>query len=71
LLRHFTVVNILNDRIAVAAAANFRLLRSKGITIRKTPDLIIGAYCIDQGFALLQSDRDYKPMVDHLGLQLL
>jgi predicted nucleic acid-binding protein len=49
LLRHFTVVNILNDRIAVAAAANFRLLRSKGITIRKTPDLIIGAYCIDQG----------------------
>ncbi|WP_137155344.1 PIN domain-containing protein [Rhizobium sp. FKL33] len=69
LLRRFTVVNMLNVDIAVAAAACFRFLRSRGVTVRKTPDLIIGAYCLDQGCALLHSDRDYQPMVEHLGLR--
>lgn len=69
LLRRFTVVNMLNVDIAVAAAAHFRFLRSRGVTVRKTPDLIIGAYCLDQQCALLHSDRDYLPMVEHLGLR--
>ncbi|MBB1250370.1 PIN domain-containing protein [Rhizobium sp. G21] len=69
LLRRFTIVNMLNVDIAVAAAAHFRFLRSRGVTVRKTPDLIIGAYCLDQGCALLHSDRDYQPMVEHLGLR--
>ena len=49
-------------------AENFRFLRKKGITIRKTNDVIIATFCIENNFPLLFSDRDFIPFVDHLGL---
>ena len=49
-------------------AENFRFLRKKGITIRKTNDVIIATFCIENEFPLLFSDRDFIPFVDHLGL---
>ena len=61
-------LEMMNSKIAIQSAANFRFLRSKGTTIRKTPDLIIGTYCIENGHALLHNDRDFLPMVEHLGL---
>lgn len=54
--------------IAVQAARNFRHLRAKGITVRKTIDTIIATRCIERDLALLFSDRDFQPFVDHLGL---
>ena len=53
------------------AAANFRSLRRRGITIRKTNDMIIGTFCLEHGHVLLQQDRDFLPMAEHLGLTLL
>jgi predicted nucleic acid-binding protein len=53
---------------AIQAARNFRLLRAKGITVRKTIDTIIATRCIEDKIALLFSDRDFWPFVDHLGL---
>jgi predicted nucleic acid-binding protein len=41
-LRNFAIVPMLSPAPAVEAAANYRLPRSLGITIRKMPDLIIG-----------------------------
>ncbi|MDA1369313.1 MAG: PIN domain nuclease [Proteobacteria bacterium] len=49
-------------------AKNYRALRKKGITIRKTSDVIIATFCIDHKMALLFSDKDFVPFVDHLGL---
>lgn len=49
-------------------AENFRFLRKKGITIRKTNDVIIATFCIENNVPLLFSDRDFIPFVDHLGL---
>ncbi|MER8384719.1 PIN domain nuclease [Mesorhizobium sp. M0166] len=69
-LRQFAVVPMLNPATAVEAARNYRMLRQRGITIRKTIDMIIGTFCIQGGYALLHDDRDFDPMVDHLGLQL-
>lgn len=57
--------------IAGAAAANFRTLRSKGITVRKTIDCIIATYCIEHGVALLHTDRDFDPFEKHLGLEVI
>ncbi|MGA3399028.1 MAG: PIN domain nuclease [Acetobacteraceae bacterium] len=71
MLRAFDVVPMLDADLAVEAAANYRLLRSLGITIRKTPDLIIGTYCIEHGHKLLHDDRDFEPMRVHLGLQVV
>jgi predicted nucleic acid-binding protein len=69
-LAMFGVVALLSPEIAVKAAANFRKLRSKGITIRKTADLIIGTYCMEHDHSLLHADRDFDPMAEHLGLRI-
>lgn len=49
-------------------AENYRALRKKGITIRKTTDVIIATFCIEKRMPLLFTDRDFIPFVDHLGL---
>jgi len=69
-LRRFEAVVLLDPDLAVKAAANYRFLRRRGITIRKTIDLVIGTFCIERGHALLHSDRDFEPMERLLGLQI-
>jgi predicted nucleic acid-binding protein len=61
---------MLSPGLAIRAAANYRMLRDRGITVRKTIDMIIGTYCIEHGHSLLQRDKDYLPMAEHLGLKL-
>lgn len=70
-LRKFTIVPIVDAQIAVRAAANYRLLRRKGATIRKRIDLLIGTFCIEHGHVLLHSDRDFDSMRLHLGLRVI
>ena len=67
-LRRFAIVPMAGETIAVAAARNFRALRARGVTVRKTIDLLIGTWCIEQRRPLLHNDRDFAPMVQHLGL---
>lgn len=68
LLRRFEIVSMAGDAVAVAAARNFRSLRRRGITIRKTIDLLIGTWCIENRRPLLHNDKDFRPMALHLGL---
>ena len=68
LLRNFAIVAMAGEAIAVAAARNYRSLRRRGITIRKTIDLLIGTWCIENGRPLLHNDGDFHPMARHLGL---
>lgn len=70
-LNAFEIQHMLSPALAVKAAENYRLLRRRGITVRKTIDLIIGTFCIECGFSLLHLDRDFRPMAEHLGLQLM
>lgn len=70
-LNAFNLARMLDEGIAVQAAHHYRVLRGKGITIRKTVDLIIGTYCIEHGHTLLHDDRDFEPMREHLGLSVL
>jgi predicted nucleic acid-binding protein len=69
-LQDFAPVSMLSPDLAVKAARNYRLLRERGKMISKTPDLIIGTYCIEHGHRLLHADKDYLPMAEHLGLRL-
>lgn len=69
LLAEFEFVALSNREIAIKAAANYRMLRGRGITIRTAIDLIIGTFCIEYGHALLHSDRDFEPMERYLGLR--
>jgi predicted nucleic acid-binding protein len=60
--------DLVGKDIAFKAADNYRFLRNKGMTIRKTIDIIIGTFCIENQFVLLHNDRDFEPLVEYLGL---
>lgn len=68
LLESLTIIDIGGREVAVQAARHFRTLRGKGVTVRKTIDTLIATRCILDGHALLHSDRDFWPFVEHLGL---
>ena len=55
--------------MAEKSAANYRLLRSKGVTVRKTIDVIIGTFCVENDLQLIHHDRDFDLMAKHIGLK--
>ena len=69
LLASLPIIPLVGEEIAVQAARNFRKLRTLGITIRKTIDTLIATSCIEKEIALLYSNRDFDPFVQHLGLR--
>ena len=60
--------DFLGKEIAIQAANNYRKLRKQGITVRKTIDVIIATFCIENGLPLIHNDRDFDPMEEILGL---
>jgi predicted nucleic acid-binding protein len=70
LLTSLTVFEMLGAGMAIKSADNFRELRRRriGITVRKTIDVMIATFCIENGHGLLFSDKDFIPFVEHLGL---
>jgi hypothetical protein len=70
LLADVPYVDLVGHDIALAAAENYRKLRRRGITVRKTIDVIIGTFCILNGCDLLHADRDFDPMEGLLGLRV-
>ena len=69
MLMNLTVFDLLGINIAIKAADNYRALRRRGITVRKTADCLIATFCIERRLPLLYSDRDFDPFVT--GLELL
>lgn len=67
-LRRFPIRPMLSPELAPQAARHYRKLRSLGVTIRKSPDLVIATYCIAHGHHLLHQDRDFDPFAEHCGL---
>ena len=71
LLTSMTVMELGGRAIAIQAARNFRALRRLGVTVRKTIDTVIATRCIESGYELLHSDKDFEPFVTHLGLRVV
>ena len=71
ILESFTMVQIGGSDIAVQAAQNFRFLRAKGLTVRKTIDTLIATRCVRNGLRLLHSDRDFDHFAAHLNLKVV
>lgn len=69
LMTSLVVIDLAGQHIAIQAAKNFRVLRSHGITVRKTIDTVIATRCIENKLSLLYSDRDFDAFVEHLGLR--
>lgn len=70
-LLQFTIESNLNSELALLSAQNFRFLRRKGVTIRKTIDSLIATFCIENDYYLLHNDKDFIPFEKYLGLKNL
>jgi predicted nucleic acid-binding protein len=70
-LRRFEIFQTGGIDLAVASASNYRHLRSRGKTVRKTIDCLIATFCIRDGHSLLHSDRDFDPFEQMLGLSVV
>jgi predicted nucleic acid-binding protein len=70
-LRKFELFASLGEDVAVAAAVNFRTLRRRGHTVRKTVDCLIATFCITKRHSLLHRDRDFDHFEHLLGLSVV
>ena len=64
-------MDMLGRELAIKSAENYRFLRKKGVTVRKTIDVIIGTFCIHHNLTLLHDDQDFFPLVQHLNLKTI
>lgn len=69
-LLSFPCYDIGGKEIAIQSAKNYRYLRKKGITVRKTIDVMIATFCIENNFTLLHTDKDFDPFEKHLHLKV-
>lgn len=70
-LLQLPIFESIGTQLAIASAQNYRTLRNRGITVRKTVDCIIATFCIEQRYQLLHRDRDFDAFEVHLGLRVL
>jgi|SRR5271155_3864143 len=70
-LRQFELFETGGEELAVAAARNFRSLRQRGHTVRKTVDCLIATFCLRHGHSLLHRDRDFDHFEKLLGLAVI
>ena len=68
LLSNFQFMEMLGRELAIKSAENYRFLRKKGVTVRKSIDVMIGSFCIHNDISLLHDDQDFAPLVKHLKL---
>lgn len=71
MLDKFLQVTMVNPALALQSARNYRSLRQKGITVRKTIDSLIAAYCIENDHELLHNDNDFDGYEKYLGLKVV
>jgi predicted nucleic acid-binding protein len=71
MLTALTVVELGGQEVAIQAAKNIRILREKGVTVRKTIDTVIATRCIESGYELLHNDRDFDAFAKHFGLRVV
>jgi len=71
MLTSLEVVELGGEEIAIQAARNFQALRKLGVTASKTIETVIATRCIESGYELLHSDRDFDPFAKHRGLRVV
>ncbi|HZP24366.1 MAG TPA: PIN domain nuclease [Terriglobales bacterium] len=70
-LERLTIFDSGGKDLALTAAQNYRLLRKRGITVRKTIDCLIATFCIEAGHELLHRDRDFDAFEEHRALRVI
>lgn len=71
LLGQLEQVNVGGNDLAINAARNYRRLRTLGVAVRGTIDVLIATRCVTNGLRLLHGDRDFDAFEQHLGLRIV
>ena len=66
-LKRFEMVGF---KLADKSTFNYRYLRSKGITVRKTIDVLIATFCIENKFKLIHFDSNFDYIQKNLPLDI-
>ena len=70
-LLHFDVLTMGGTALALNAAENYRTLRARGRTVRRTIDCLIATFCLMHDHELLHNDRDFDAFEQVLGLRVV
>ena len=70
LIENLEYRDFLGKEIVIKTADNYRYLRKKGITVRKTIDVIIATFCIENNYQLIHNDRDFDALEKYLDLKV-
>lgn len=70
-LGRFIQESMVTPELAVQSARNYRFLRQKGVTFRRTIDSLIATFCIENDHQLLHNDGDFEGYEEHLGLRVI
>ncbi len=69
MLSNFVRVDLVGATIAEKSIDNYRFLRKQGVSIRKTIDVIIATFCIENKVLLLHADKYFLPLERYCGLK--
>ena len=69
LMTSLSVEPTCSPALSLHATQHYRSLRAAGITPRSSIDVLVAAFCIEQNYLLLHSDRDYRAFEDLRGLR--
>jgi len=70
-LRQFQIFEASSISHAVQSAKNYRALRRRGKTVRRSIDVFIATFCIEGQHSLLHRDRDFDAFEELLGLSVV
>jgi predicted nucleic acid-binding protein len=70
-LERFELFEIGGEELAIAAARNYRRIRTEGLSVQKTIDCLIATFCMANGHALLHRNRDFDAFERILGLAVI
>jgi predicted nucleic acid-binding protein len=65
------VLDMCGVDLAREAARNYRTLRGRGHTVRKTIDCLIATFCIREQHSLLHRDRHFDPFEEFFELSVI
>jgi predicted nucleic acid-binding protein len=69
LLQSLNAAQTGGEKLALIAAQHYRSLRSQGVTVRSSIDVLVASFCIENDYALLHRDRDFQAFELHRGLR--
>ena len=66
----FKLIDYNAYEFALKSAELFRMLRKKGLTIRKANDCLIAAICVENNFTIIHNDKDFDHIAKYTKLKI-